>query len=62
MFKIGQKAAELERTKLQLEIQRQQSELRCQCAEKRLKVATKGTRKSGRKGGPVKSPKKKLNT
>ena len=53
MFKIGWKAAELERTKLQSEIQRQQSELRQKRLEKRLKMASgKGT-----KGGRMKSPK-----
>ena len=42
MFKIGWKAAELKRTKLQSEIQRQQSELRQKRLENRLKMAKKG--------------------
>ena len=41
MFKIGRKAAELERTKLQSEIQRQQSELRRKRLENRLKMTSK---------------------
>ena len=47
MFKIGRKAAELERTKLQSKIQRQQSELRQKCLENRLKMAKKGQGKQG---------------
>ena len=47
MFKIGRKAAELERTKLQSEIQRQQSELRQKHLENRLKMAKKGQGKQG---------------
>ena len=47
MFKIGWKAAELERTKLQLEIQTQQSELRQKRLENRLKMAKKGQGKQG---------------
>ena len=42
MFKIGWKAAELERTKLQSEIQRQQSKLRWKRLENRLKMAKEG--------------------
>ena len=41
MFKIGWKAVELERMKLQSEIQRQQSELRQKRLENRLKMASK---------------------
>ena len=41
MFKIGWKAAELERTKLQSEIQRQQGELQRKRLENRLKMASK---------------------
>ena len=47
MFKIGWKAAELERTKLQSEIQRQQNELRQKRLENRLKMAKKGQGKQG---------------
>ena len=47
MFKIGRKAAELERTKLQSEIQRQQSELQQKHLENRLKMAKKGQGKQG---------------
>ena len=47
MFKIGRNAAELERTKLQSEIQRQQSELRQKHFENRLKMAKKGQGKQG---------------
>ena len=52
MFKIGRKAAELERTKLQSEIQKEKSELQRKRLEKRLKM-------SGKAGGsPAKNPKK----
>ena len=54
MFKIGRKAAELERTKLQSEIQKQKSELRQKKLEKRVKMA----RKAGGQSGLVKNPKK----
>ena len=54
MFKIGRKAAELERTKLQSEIQKEQSERRQKRLEKRLKMASK----AGGKGGLAKNPKK----
>ena len=47
MITIGRKAAELERTKLQSEIQRQQSELRQKHLENRLKMAKKGQGKQG---------------
>ena len=47
MFKIGWKAAELKRTKLQSEIQRQQSELQQKRLENRLKMAKKEKRKRG---------------
>ena len=54
MFKIGWKAAELERTKLQSEIQKQKSEFQRKKLEKSLKM-------SGKAGGrsiPAKNPKK----
>ena len=54
MFKIGRKAAELERTKLQSKIQRQQSELRQKHLENRLKMASK---EGQGKRGVVKNPK-----
>ena len=54
MFKVGRKAAELERTKLQSEIQKEKSELRRKKLENRLKMSGK----AGGKGGPVKNPKK----
>ena len=57
MFKIGWKAAELERTKLQSEIQRQQSELRQKRLEKWLKMSSG----RGTKGGCMKSPKQEDN-
>ena len=47
MFKIGRKAAELERTKLQSKIQRQQSELQQKCLENKLKMAKNGQGKQG---------------
>ena len=54
MFQVGRKAAELERTKLQTEIQKEKSEIRRKKLENRLKMASKG----GGRGGPVKNPKK----
>ena len=54
MFKIGRKAAELERTKLQSEIQKQKSELRRKKLEKNLKMSGK----AGGRSGPAKNPKK----
>ena len=54
MVKVGRKAAELERVKLQMEIIKEQSELRRKRLEKRLKMASK----AGGKGGPAKNPKK----
>ena len=54
MFKIGWKAAELERMKLQSEIQKEKSELRRKKLEKRVKMAGK----AGGQSGPVKNPKK----
>ena len=54
MFQVGRKAAELERTKLQTEIQKEKSEIRRRQLENRLKMAGKG----GGRGGPVKNPKK----
>ena len=53
MFKIGRTAAQLERQKLQTEIQKEQSERRWKRLEKRLQMASKGG-----KGGPAKIPKK----
>ena len=54
MFKIGWKAAELKRTKLQSEIQKEKSELRRKKLENRLKMSGK----AGGRGGFVKNPKK----
>ena len=54
MFKVGRKAAELERTKLQSEIQKEKSELRRKKLENRLKMSGK----AGGKGGPAKNLKK----
>ena len=53
MFQVGQKAAELKRTKLQSEIQKEKSELRRKKLEKRVKMASG----KGVKGGRMKSPK-----
>ena len=47
MFKIGWKAAELERTKLQSKIQKEKSELRRKKLENRLKMAKEGQGKQG---------------
>ena len=53
MVKVGRKAAELERVKLQMEIIKEQSKLRRERLEKRVKMASgKGT-----KGTRMKSPK-----
>ena len=54
MVKVGRKAAELERVKLQTEIQKERSEIRRKRLENRLKMASK----AGGKGGPAKNPKK----
>ena len=54
MFKVGPKAAELEREKLQTEIQKERSEIRRKRLENRLKMSDK----AGGKGGPAKNPKK----
>ena len=54
MFKVGRKAAELEREKLQTEIQKERSEIRRKRLENRLKMSGK----AGGKGGPAKNPKK----
>ena len=54
MFQVGQKAAELERVKLQTEIQKEKSEIRRKKLEKWLKMAGK----AGGRSGPVKNPKK----
>ena len=54
MVKVGRKAAELERVKLQTEIQKERSEIRRKRLENRLKMASK----AGGKGGLAKIPKK----
>ena len=54
MFKIGQKVAELKRTKLQSKIQKEKSKLRRKKLENRLKMSGK----AGGRGGSVKNPKK----
>ena len=54
MFQVGCKAAELEQTKLQMEIQKEKSEIRRKKLENLLKMAGKG----GGRGGPVKNLKK----
>ena len=53
MVKVGRKAAQLERVKLQTEIIKEESELRRKRLEKRVKMANKGG-----KGGPAKIQKK----
>ena len=53
MFKVGRKAAELERVKLQTEIQKEKSEIRRKQLKKRLKMSSG----RGTKGGRMKSPK-----
>ena len=55
MVKVGRKAAELERVKLQTEIIKGKSELRRKRLENRVMMASK----AGGKGGPAKNPKKK---
>ena len=57
MFKIGQKAAELERTKLQSEIRKEESKLQQKKLEERLKMAGKA-RKTQRKQNPRRNKKK----
>ena len=54
MFKVSHKAAELERVKLQTEIQKEKSELRRKKLQKKLKMSGK----AGGKGGLAKNPKK----
>ena len=49
MVKVGRKAAELERVKLQMEIQKEKSEIRRKRLENKLKMS-----KVGGKGGPAK--------
>ena len=49
MVKVGRKAAELERVKLQTEIQKEKSEIRWKRLENKLKMS-----KEGGKGGPAK--------
>ena len=51
---VGRKAAELERVKLQMEIQKERSEIRQRRLQNRLKMASK----AGGKGSPAKNPKK----
>ena len=53
-MKVGRKAAELERVKLQTEIIKRKSELRRKRLENRVRMASK----AGGKGGPAKNPKK----
>ena len=53
MFKIGWKAAELERTKLQSEIQKEKSEIR----QKRLENHVKMASSTGTKDSRMKNPK-----
>ena len=50
MVKVGRKAAELERVKLQTEIQKERSKIRRKRLENRLKMVSK----TGGKGGPAK--------
>ena len=54
MFKIGRKAAELERTKLQSEIRKEESKL----WRKKLEEWVKMARKERGRSGPTKNPKK----
>ena len=54
MFQVGRKAAELERVKLQTEIQKEKSEIRRKKLKKRLKMAGK----AGGRSGPAKNPRK----
>ena len=54
MFQVGRKAAELERTKLQSEIQKGKSEIRWKQLEKRVEMANK----SGGRSVPPKKPQK----
>ena len=54
MVKVGPKAAQLERVKLQTEIIKEKSELRRKRLENRVRIGSK----AGGKGGPAKKPKK----
>ena len=54
MVKVGRKAAELERVKLQTEIIKGKSELRRKRLENRVRMASK----AGGKGGPAKKVKR----
>ena len=56
MFRIGRKATELERQKLQTEIRKEESEIRQKKLEKRVQMASN----RGRKGGAMKSPKMEI--
>ena len=53
MVKVGRKAAELERLKLQMEIQKERSEIRRKRLQKRVNMASG----KGLKGSQMKSPK-----
>ena len=54
MFQVSQKTADLERVKLQTEIEKEKSELRRKKLEKWVKMAGK----AGGRSGPAKNPKK----
>ena len=54
MFQVGRKAAELERRKLQSEIQKEKNEICRKRLENRLKMSDR----AGGKGSPAKNPKK----
>ena len=54
MFQVGHKAVELERAQLQVEIQKEKSEIRRKKLESQLKMAGK----MGGRSGPAKNPKK----
>ena len=56
MFKIGRKATELERQKLQMEIHKEESKLRRKQLEKCIQMASN----KSRKGDPVKNLKKEV--
>ena len=53
MFKIGRKVTELKCQKLQVEIQKEKSEIRRKKLEKRIQMASS----RGKKGGATKNPK-----
>ena len=60
MFQIRCKVAELERTKLQMEIQKERSEIRQKQLENRLRMASANPNpgKGGGRSGQLKNPKK----